>query len=190
MNFNKKVVRANAADFTKLTPEKAQDQFIELIKICQCIDVALIAQLNLDARFKNPIIGNHLKRIKDSAQAIKTELRSSRYGFSAKETEYAEEVACEIYNFLSTAVRFGKDGISELNKYLTLQLDQPEKFNAFVTETNTLISTGESFIRAAVVEYSKQMCERFGVAGGPIYFDLLDDIVNKLKNPDITNEQN
>lgn len=131
-------VRADISQFLKISPEKTKSQYIELIKISKCIDIAEQAYLNLDMEYKNPIVSNHLKRIKDSANEIKKQLKNhKKYGFSHKQSDYAEEAACELYMLISYAIRFGKEGIVALNEYLRVNLDEPEQFVAYVNNLVT-----------------------------------------------------
>jgi hypothetical protein len=137
MNIDRKKLELSLDAFTKISQAKATEQFLELIKIAQCADIAAIAHQNLDMRFKNPLISNHIKRIAESSAAIRSELRiNPKYGFRSADNDYTEDAAGELYMLLSYAIRFGKDGISALTENLRLQLEEPEKVKEFWAAMN------------------------------------------------------
>jgi hypothetical protein len=117
MNTTQNKVQVSIKDFTKITREKAIDQFLEAIKISQCADIALMAHSNMDMDFQNPFIKNHLKRIKESSEAIKRELRSNKkYNLKSNDTEFTEDMAGVLFDFMTLSTLAGREYTQNLNE--------------------------------------------------------------------------
>lgn len=181
-NVNKKNVRANAQDFLRITPEKVTEQFIELIKIAQCADIAMIAFTNLDMSYKSPMISNHIKRIKESSEAIRKELRNNpKFGFKSYNNEYAENASGELYNLLGLAMLFGTDGLEALNVNLRLQLQEPGKMADALTALNNMVEN-EDYIGGKIVMFANALLFRAAdnlKSGKPNQADTVDQIIVK-----------
>lgn len=116
------------AKFQKITPEKALEQFQLLTQIDINARIADMACLSLDMRFKNPLIKQRIKRIKDDCSFIQRELKNDKkYGFSVKDTEYVEDATGELYQLMQLAVQFGKEGIQALNENLLEQINNAKE---------------------------------------------------------------
>jgi len=111
-------------DFQKITPQKALDQFQHLVTIDISARMAEQALLSLDMRFKNPVVSNHLKRIRESVAAVKLALKTDpKYGFSVKDEGFTFDAVAEIYECVTLLPYFGKEGIAALNGNLKEQIE-------------------------------------------------------------------
>lgn len=112
----------------QITPAKALEQFQMLTVIDLTTRVGQMAGLSLDMRFKKPIINQRLKRMNEDANTIIKDLQKDRkYGFSVADMEYVEDATAEMFELITLAVQFGKEGIAALNSNLKEQIQNAKE---------------------------------------------------------------
>lgn len=171
--------KVDVRSFATLSEETRTSLTQDVIVINQCADIATMAHENLHGMFKNPNINMHLKRIKDSSEAIKDIMRRDpRYGLKTKDTDYRINIGTELYVFLNLIMHFGETGLSAINENLRLNREYKEEL-ALSYEIINKLAADPMYLSDALSHLATTLLQR---AGGKIvpYNDLIKDFLKQF----------